>query len=779
MAENTELEAVVVENTAMEAVVAENTSDYDVADSSGSEYVPSELEMSRLCSMCEEEVFIACPESDCLALLCYDHRLTGCSEHKDTTLSVSRADAAANLLAEYTTDDDALTAPKASGKSTKSRERRSSKSTTQREKKNTRKRMRNEKQWHRVRSKRAREMGQEYVTSTGRTVPAKGVPEGALCGEKCRRQCNRKVHVAARQQIFDSYYKMDTNSQNAYIFKSAEPCKPKMQRLDAKKHRSLSFRYKVIVDGESVYVCRNAFILLHQISHSKVKHITDQIISGATAPHPCLSGRHSNRPNRISAQSFQEVTEHIKLFPTESSHYSRSKNMSRSYLSSQLSIEKMYDLYCEWKKSKDSDRNEAAPVSEPEVPLVSKRSYRDIFNTNFNYGFGMPRSDTCATCDSGGNESHKDNAASAFREQKQDRDFARMNQNAAYITFDLEKTLPLPKLSTGTAFYLRQMWIYNAGIHLITNNDSRAYFHVWTESQAKRGCEEIGSCLLAFVEDTGIGSTEEPCRLVAWCDSCAGQNKNFFIICLWQYLILTKNFCSIEQKFPEPGHSYLDSDRDFAQIEKLVRKEQNIYTVDKYINLFIQSQKRRKPSVMLMNGKFFSMKELPKLLHLFNNHVDSEGERVKFRDAVRWIRVTEFGSYQYRESFEETSPWKTVDIKRHSGRPELNVEQVHLQPKTQLPLLSSAKLTDLGKQLCYVPTVYRPFYQALIDRGNSSHTAADSDVTMSESEDCEPSDMQIATAKSAVNAARKSEAGKSASTRTQAAGKARARKRLC
>ena len=173
------------------------------------------------------------------------------------------------------------------------------------------------------------------------------------------------------------------------------------------------------------------------------------------------------------------------------------------------------------------------------------------------------------------------------------------------------------------------------------------------------------------------------------------------------------------------------------------------------------------------------MKELPKLLHLFNNHVDSEGERVKFRDAVRWIRVTEFGSYQYRESFEETSPWKTVDIKRHSGRPELNVEQVHLQPKTQLPLLSSAKLTDLGKQLCYVPTVYRPFYQALIDRGNSSHTAADSDVTMSESEDCEPSDMQIATAKSAVNAARKSEAGKSASTRTQAAGKARARKRLC
>jgi len=76
-----------------------------------------------------------------------------------------------------------------------------------------------------------------------------------------------------------------------------------------------------------------------------------------------------------------------------------------------------------------------------------------------------------------------------------------------------------------------------------------------------------------------------------------------------------KSFCSIEQKFPEPGHSYLDSDRDFAQIEKLVRKEQNIYTVDKYVNLFAQSQKRSKPSVTLMNGKFFSLKDLPELLH--------------------------------------------------------------------------------------------------------------------------------------------------------------------
>ena len=32
-----------------------------------------------------------------------------------------------------------------------------------------------------------------------------------------------------------------------------------------------------------------------------------------------------------------------------------------------------------------------------------------------------------------------------------------------YITFDLHKSLALPKLSTSTSFYLRQVWLYNGG----------------------------------------------------------------------------------------------------------------------------------------------------------------------------------------------------------------------------------------------------------------------------------------------------------------------------
>lgn len=44
------------------------------------------------------------------------------------------------------------------------------------------------------------------------------------------------------------------------------------------------------------------------------------------------------------------------------------------------------------------------------------------------------------------------------------------------ITFDLQKTLPLPRISTNVIFYKRQLWVYNLGIH--TGSEDQAYLIV-------------------------------------------------------------------------------------------------------------------------------------------------------------------------------------------------------------------------------------------------------------------------------------------------------------
>ena len=299
------------------------------------------------------------------------------------------------------------------------------------------------------------------------------------------------------------------------------PLLSKVRLCQAKKHRNISFVYYMIVGTNSRRVCKKAFIQLHMITASKVYHIGQQVAAGRSAPSPCLRGKHSNRPSRISVDMELKVKEHISLFPVDESHYLRNKTC-RKYLSSSLNISIMYRLYKEW-------------CNESCTPHVSARTYRDIFNNKFNLSFGCPKSDTCSVCDAETSSdigAHKLRAKEGFAVMNDDRKQAAENGNIVYITVDMQKTLPLPKLTTSVAFYLRQLWLYNVGIHFVRKNESRAYFNLWSEDEADRGCEEVGSAIFAFVEAADLHG-----HLVVWSDSCAGQNKNFFIICLWQYFI--------------------------------------------------------------------------------------------------------------------------------------------------------------------------------------------------------------------------------------------------
>lgn len=48
-------------------------------------------------------------------------------------------------------------------------------------------------------------------------------------------------------------------------------------------------------------------------------------------------------------------------------------------------------------------------------------------------------------------------------------------------TFDLQKALPFPKLSTSVAYYKRNMYVYNLGVHSM--NTKTGYMHMWNETE--------------------------------------------------------------------------------------------------------------------------------------------------------------------------------------------------------------------------------------------------------------------------------------------------------
>ena len=251
------------------------------------------------------------------------------------------------------------------------------------------------------------------------------------------------------------------------------------------------------------------------------------------------------------------VKKHIGSFPTYTSHYFRSDNPNRKYLSSQLSLSKLYELY----------EYECASQS---VEPVSEWVYRNVFNKQFNLSFGRyihshashththththsphthththitdshlsthtrslfsPRTDTCKTCD--GFKTKVDVEKDPDVHLTFDWDLHKIRADGAYQYLrewqSHQMTLKCLRL-TFNRHYLHPCWQLvlfstrnNCGLITWVLQDWSAYV-AWRNSIA--GSDEIGSCVLHRIHHLSSGTP----KLILYSDSCGGQNRNMFV----------------------------------------------------------------------------------------------------------------------------------------------------------------------------------------------------------------------------------------------------------
>ena len=91
--------------------------------------------------------------------------------------------------------------------------------------------------------------------------------------------------------------------------------------------------------------------------------------------------------------------------------------------------------------------------------------------------------------------------------------------------FDFQQNLPTPKLSVSKQFYLRLLWTYLFGIYSASTRIITAF--MWHEMLARRGCNDVISCLSQFIMHTPLGRTGAKWS-IWWADNCPRQNKNNF-----------------------------------------------------------------------------------------------------------------------------------------------------------------------------------------------------------------------------------------------------------
>ena len=80
---------------------------------------------------------------------------------------------------------------------------------------------------------------------------------------------------------------------------------------------------------------------------------------------------------------------------------------------------------------------------------------------------------------------------------------------------------------------------------------------------AKRGVNEIGSCVLMYIREYCVGK-----NVVFYSDNCCGQNKNKGMASLYLHAVQNFNIPTIEHKFLIVGHTQNEGDSMHSVIEQ-------------------------------------------------------------------------------------------------------------------------------------------------------------------------------------------------------------------
>lgn len=458
-------------------------------------------------------------------------------------------------------------------------------------------------------------------------------------GDDCqcsRYKCFHVVSPENRKRIINNFNGLgDYNAQNQYLggLISVVPVKQRRNRNPQEEANfnlsSYCYRVRAYVDDnlQDVTVCYKAFMSLHGIGNNRVQTIKKHLTSFGEVK-PDGRGKHANRSNALSEETKAKVISFIQSLKGRKSHYSL-KDTSKLYLPEELNKSKLHRMYNETNKDN----------------TVGFTTFRDIFDSKFNISFGYPRKDTCSTCDvlkaeisvleekinGADDKKTKDTLSQDLTKKQKEKEIhlakgakfysiktkcrkeARKKEEFEAVTMDFQKNLPTPNITTSDVYYRRQLNFISFNVHVLS--DSTSLFYTYDETVAKKGADDVCSMLEHFFDNVLSLNVR---HLVLFCDSCAGQNKNYTVIRFLHHTVVDKDrFDSVKVVFPIRGHSYMEGDKDMS----IVNSKSYTETPDDWRDVLRNSRVKPSPFTVINCGtevnfqtwtKYFSDKYVKK-----------------------------------------------------------------------------------------------------------------------------------------------------------------------
>nr|CAH7737891.1 unnamed protein product [Callosobruchus chinensis] len=513
--------------------------------------------------------------------------------------------------------------------------------------------------------KRLKDSNQSYYSVKGKLNESKPFLRNFQC--QCAKKCHEVVSEEMIEVLFKKYWDLGSyDLQTSFIGTTVQQFPVKRKRTKIVEGKSFTRVYLL----NNINVCRNMFANTYRISTKRINAALKKVRTSQLKDQrgqKTTSGKKKMDPGVV-----QKIIDQISRFPTYISHYSRAETTAKC-LPTELTEAKMYELY----------------HLEEGNPKVSFSFYKTTFYTHFNLRFKPPSKDTCNKCDQlkaqiestmdgegkesikAVHEEHLLKAKLARSVMKTDLGKAKRHPNFEALTYDMEKVLGLPKLPTNVVYYKRQLSIYNEGIH--PGSTDIPYCFTWKEGVAGRGAQEVGSCLVKYINLHLKNGVE---HLVLWSDSCGGQNRNLKIVLMMKTILSSHpTLKTISFKYLESGHSYLANDTDFGVIERALNKQVRLYTLNDFKEVVINCKKNKKFIVEIMEKEdFYSIQGIER--QICNRKVDIN------KDKISWLKAKEImiqksnpHAIYFKESHDTETAFKELDIsKTVKGRKTVEVD---------------------------------------------------------------------------------------------------------
>jgi hypothetical protein len=181
-----------------------------------------------------------------------------------------------------------------------------------------------------------------------------------------------------------------------------------------------------------------------------------------------------------------------------------------------------------------------------------------------------------------------------------------------------------------------------------------------------KGSSEIGTGLMSYMNNLPTHVK----HVTTYSDTCGGQNRNQFVASAMLYIVNKTNIETVDMKYMEPGHTYLEADSMHSTIER-ARKHKKVYTTEEWGVLIQMSRNKPKPYNVKIQ-KFYDIFDLTSLgkVVMQNRTVNTKEETVNWL-KLKWLKFDKFKPFiiQYKYELQNDIPFEELDVRMGSHQP--------------------------------------------------------------------------------------------------------------